>query len=308
MPRTRAIALTLLLACGGRDPAPPEDEVERVTHPPMQPQEPALETEVVPPERPPEQTAEAEAPARCEVPAIPIPRPRECRRGRSYPECKWQMPHATLSDGRYRRWRNTIMEHWWGRPSLVTAILGTAHRFHESYPEQVLAIGDLDAPGPRHRTHDNGVDVDLYLLGAMMVENAGGGRYPSNHEGKSDEEIEALRERVLELAKSFAVCTGGKLRIYYNDEPVVERFLAWYELQGYDPAPFETPMRTHNALHEFHFHVTIAEDLAPLPVPELPEGTEHPIARIEEPPPPGSAPHLSSMNREPGMWARVPRE
>ena len=65
----------------------------------------------------------------CRVPAIPIPRPRECERGATYPECKWQMPAAPLSDGRYRRWRNTIVEHWWGRPSLVTYILATMNEF-----------------------------------------------------------------------------------------------------------------------------------------------------------------------------------
>lgn len=252
------------------------------------------------------------APARhgfaCRVPPIPIPRPRECVRGEGYPACKWQMPAAPLSDGRYRRWRNTIVEHWWGRPSLVTFILASMAEFDRLHPDQVVAVGDLDAPGPRHQTHDRGVDVDLYVLGALLTENAGGGRYPSNYEGKSEAEVEALRVRVLDLAKVLAACANGAVRIYYNDEVVLERFHAWYDAQGFAPNPFGRPMQRHNALHDFHFHVTIPEDLPVHAMDPLPEGAEHPIARIEAPPPPGSAPHLSSRTRRPGEWAAVPRE
>lgn len=244
----------------------------------------------------------------CRVPPMPIPRPRECVRGESYPACKWQMPAAPLSDGRYRRWRNTIVEHWWGRPSLVTFILASMAEFDRLHPDQVVAVGDLDAPGPRHQTHDRGVDVDLYVLGALLTENAGGGRYPSNYEGKSEEEVEALRVRVLDLAKVLAACANGAVRIYYNDEVVLERFHAWYDAQGFAPNPFGRPMQRHNALHDFHFHVTIPEDLPVHAMDPLPEGVEHPIARIEPPPPPGSAPHLSSRTRRPGEWAAVPRE
>ncbi len=212
------------------------------------------------------------------------------------------MPHATLSSGRYRRWRNTIMEHWWGRPALVALVLAVASEFDRVYPEQVLAVGDLDAPGPRHSTHDRGVDVDLYLLGAMRVENAGGGRYPNNYEDKSNEETEELRSRVETLARILATCTGGQLRIYYNDEVVMERFHAWYDAQGFPPNDeFGRPMQAHNRLHEFHFHVTIPEDLPVLEREPLPPGVADPVERIEAPPPPQSAPHLSSMNRRPAQ-------
>ncbi|MEO0321567.1 MAG: hypothetical protein AAF447_01285, partial [Myxococcota bacterium] len=34
------------------------------------------------------------SPFRCEVPALPVPRPRACGRGRPYPRCKWLMPPA----------------------------------------------------------------------------------------------------------------------------------------------------------------------------------------------------------------------
>jgi hypothetical protein len=247
-----------------------------------------------------EEAEPAPSPYRCVVPPIPIPRPAECERGRSYPQCKWQMPHATLSEGRYRRWRNTIMEHWWGRPALVSYLLASLDDYERAFPEQVVAVGDLDAPGPRHRTHDNGVDFDIYLLGALMVENAGAGAYPSNYEGKSDEEVEALRERVETLARILATCAGGKIRIYYNDEVVIERFLAWYGEQSFPENPFGAPMRTHNHLHDFHFHATIPEDLPVLEITPLAEGTTHPVARIVAPPPSHTAPHLSSMNRRPG--------
>ena len=234
---------------------------------------------------------------RCAIPAIPIPRPRECERGRDYPQCKWQMPHATLSEGRYRRWRNTIMEHWWGRPALVGFILASTARYRERFPDQVLAIGDLDAPGPRHQTHDRGVDVDIYLPGAMLVENAGGGDYPSNHEGKTEAEVEATRQRVEGLARALAECASGAVRIYYNDPVVLERFHTWYDEQGFDPNPFGRPMQQHNHLHDFHFHISIPEELALLPMSPLPPGQRHPLETIEEPPDPESAPNLASRNR-----------
>ncbi|MBX3251947.1 MAG: hypothetical protein KF901_32515 [Myxococcales bacterium] len=275
-----------------------EDDVER---PPAFAHAPAEGPTDVP-------TTEAPGTPQCRVPALPIPRPRECERGEDYPTCKWQMPAAPLAEGRYRRWRNTIVEHWWARPSLVSFLLASADEYRRLHPDQVLAIGDLDAPGPRHRTHDRGVDVDLYLLGALMTENAGGGRYPSNYEGKDEAEVEALRGRVLDLAKVLARCSNGAIRIYYNDPPVLERFLAWYGAQGFPPSPFDAPMQAHNSLHDFHFHVTIADELPVLPGDPLPEGLSHPIARIEPPPPPESAPHLSSRNRRPGEWAAVPRE
>ena len=85
----------------------------------------------------------------CRMPALPIPRPRACERGRPYPACKWHVPHALESRGTWRRWRNTIPEHMYGRPSLVSVVVTTAALFHERHPEQVFAIGDLDAAGGR---------------------------------------------------------------------------------------------------------------------------------------------------------------
>jgi len=302
----------LLLACsdpGSDEPpsqAPPPARVTDSNDAPAQPE--ALETPSQA-TQPPAEPTRPSLPYRCRVPALPIPRSRACVRGQPYPRCKWQMPHATLAGGRYRRWRNTVVEHWWGRPALVSLILAAADEFERAYPEQVLAVGDLDAPGPRHSTHDRGVDVDLYLLGAMRVENAGGGRYPNNYEGKSEAEVEELRSRVETLARILAACTNGQVRIYYNDEAVIDRFLAWYDAQGFRPNDeLGRPMQAHNRLHEFHFHVTVPEDLPLLEREPLTEGRADPIAPIEPPPPPNSAPHLSSMNRRPGDWAAVPRE
>ena len=308
----RRLLLILLLGLFGCDEAPSgetlsEEEAENLeTSAETEGEEAATDdgAEDGAEEAPDEEAREAQAQtprARelCPVPAIPIPRPRACVQGREYPECKWQMPHATLGGGRYRRWRNTIMEHWWGRPALVAYILGTMERYEQRFPEQVVAIGDLDAPGPRHRTHDKGVDFDIYLLGALMTENAGGGRYPSNYAGKSEEEVEELREHVLVLAQELATCADGAVRIYYNDDPVLERFHAWYDEQGFPENPFGRPMQKHNQLHDFHFHVTIPEDLPLLPMTPLPDGEEHPIAPIIAPPPPSSAAFLSSMTRRP---------
>ena len=81
---------------------------------------------------------------------------------------------------------------------------------------------------------------------------------------------------------------------------MLERFLAWYDTQGFPENPYGRPMRRHNRLHEFHFHISIPEDLAVLEMTPLPDGQTHPTARIIAPPPSSSAPFLSSMNRRPG--------
>lgn len=261
------------LSCGDDD-ASAGGATETTEAPAHEPEAPTLGVDVRPPE--------PEVPEYdCRVPALPIPRPRACARGRGYPDCKWQIPHATHGGGMWRRWRNTIPEHMYGRPALVGLALATAREMRALFPEQVFAIGDLDAIGPRHQTHDNGVDVDLYLLGTLMTENAGGGRYPSNHEGKTPEEIDELRRIVETTARILAYCTEGQLRIYYNDPVVLERFHAWYDAHGYE-SPFGRPMQVHNSLHDFHFHVTIAEDMEPLEA--LPYTEPPPEEEIAPPP------------------------
>ena len=231
----------------------------------------------------------------CAMPALPIARSPACAEGAPYPACKWAMPGTEGSGGTYRRWRNTIDEHTWGRPALVGVLLGMARAFHERFPDQELLIGDLDAPGPRHQTHKTGVDVDLYLPHTLMVENLGGRRYRDNYRRRTTEEVEAAREKVELLARILAVCTEGRVRIYYNDTTVRDRFHAWFDARGYE-TPFGRPMQRHNRLHDFHFHVTIADDT---PVPRLAERFEgeHPVREIPDAP---EIEGVTVFRREPG--------
>ncbi len=218
----------------------------------------------------------------CRMPPMPIARPTACAAGAVYPECKWAMPDTHEVGGLYTRWRNTIDEHTWGRPALVGVMLATAHAFRARFPNQELLVGDLDAPGPRHVTHKTGVDVDLYLPNTLLVENLGARRYRPNYRTMSNVNIEHARHRVEALARILAVCTEGRVRIYYNDITVRDRFHAWFDARGL-VTPFGRPMQRHNPLHDFHFHVSIGEDT---PVPPLlaPFTGEHPIREIDAPP------------------------
>ncbi len=212
--------------------------------------------------------AEEEA-YRCRQPAIEIPKSEGCARGRGYPHCRWQLP----SKGRagpgnlYTVWRNTVPDHRWARPGLVSLVVTAAAEYARRWPGERLTIGDLDAPGPRHATHDRGVDVDLYLPNAMMTRNEGGGRYVNNYERRTPEEIHALRGRVMDLGRILASCANGQIRIYYNDPEIVGPFRQWFDARGLR-SEVGPPMRTHNALHEFHFHLTIPETFAPLETAE----------------------------------------
>lgn len=184
-----------------------------------------------------------------------------CSEDETYPSCRWRLPDA-LPNADYRIWRNTTPDHRWARPGLVAALLRVARTFHETHPESVLTIGDLDAPGPRHQTHDRGVDVDLYLEDSMIARNDGGGSYPDNYAGRSAADVAEMRARVLFLAQILARCTGGDLRIYYNDEELVRTFRAWFSENNLQTS-FSHPMLPHNALHRFHFHMRVADELRP---------------------------------------------
>lgn len=198
----------------------------------------------------------------CRATTAEIPRSAACDRGRAYPACRWQLP--VPEEGQpWEIWRNTTDDHRWGRPALVSVILATAEEYARRWPGEHMVVGDLDAPGPRHQTHDRGHDVDLYLLDAMIARNEGGGRYPDNYEDRRPSEVRALRARVLDLAKIIATCASGRIRIYYNDPDIIRPFRAWFDEQGMasDVGP---PMRMHNDLHRFHFHLTISDELEPL--------------------------------------------
>ena len=218
----------------------------------------------------------------CRIPPLAIARPAACAAGAEYPDCKWAMPSTAAAEGLYTRWRNTIDEHTWGRPALVGVLLATAYALHQRFPNQEFQIGDLDAPGPRHMTHKSGVDVDLYLPNTLLVENLGARRYRPNYRTMSNVNIEHARHRAEALARILAVCTEGRLRIYYNDTVVRDRFHAWFDARGYE-TPFGRPMQRHNPLHDFHFHVTIAED-TPVPAWLSPFVGEQPVREINAPP------------------------
>ena len=201
----------------------------------------------------------------CRVPEVEVERTAACDDGLPYPACKWRLPRPHRAGRTYAIWRNTAEEHLWGRAALVAVVLGVAGEYARHYPGEVLAIGDLDAPGPRHETHDAGVDVDLYLPGVMEVENIGGGAYAENYGGLDRLARQTQRARVLTLARIVATCTQGRVRIYYNDDDVRRRFQSWFDGAGL-ASPFGRPMQQHNDLHRFHFHVTIPKDLS-LPAP-----------------------------------------
>lgn len=202
----------------------------------------------------------------CRMPRLDVPHEPACDDGAPYPACRWQLPDAEASGGLYRIWRNTTPEHRWARPGLVSLVLAAAREYAMRWPGEQLTIGDLDAPGPRHQTHDHGVDVDLYLEHAMADRNEAGRPRIDNYHGLSRRAVRLHRARVLDLAKILARCANGRIRIYYADREVVDAFRAWFAGEGLVSDVSAQAMQMHNDLHRFHFHLTVAEDLAPLPV------------------------------------------
>lgn len=198
----------------------------------------------------------------CRQPRLPIPRSEGCDAGRPYPECRWQLPEPAAEE--HVIWRNTTDDHRWGRPGLVSLILASSAEYRRRWPGERVVIGDLDAPGPRHQTHDRGVDVDLYLPDSMIARSAGAGRYPDNYEGRPRREVDSMRARVMDLAKILAVCANGQIRIYYNDPDLIGPFRAWFDERGF-ASEVGLPMLEHNDLHRFHFHITVPETIEPLP-------------------------------------------
>jgi hypothetical protein len=204
---------------------------------------------------------------RCILPSLPITHDPRCDEGAVYPACRWQLPDDAAAAGLYTVWRSTTPDHRWARPGLVTLVMAAAREYQRRWPGEHLTIGDLDAAGPRHQTHDRGVDVDLYLEHAMLDVNEGPHRYVDNYALRSPDEVAALRARVTDLAHILATCAHGRLRIYYNDPEVLRPFVAWFEAHGFvsDVGP---AMTMHNRLHRFHFHMTIPEDLPPITASE----------------------------------------
>ncbi len=208
------------------------------------------------------QSEEPEAEYLCRPFQVEVPASDGCARGEPYPACRWQLPDPP-EGAPYAIWRNTTPDHRWGRPGLVSLILASAAEYVRHHPGEHRVVGDLDAPGPRHQTHSHGVEVDLYLVDAMMTRNEGRGRYVRNYENRSRSEVRRLRERVMDLARILAVCAEGQIRIYYTDPEIVRPFREWFEARGLQSS-VGLPMRPHNHLHEFHFHLTVPEEIAPL--------------------------------------------
>lgn len=201
----------------------------------------------------------------CLQPALPVVEEAACARGEPYPACRWRLPDEPDANGLYTIWRNTTPEHRWARPGLVSLVLAAAREYAMRWPGEHVTIGDLDAPGPRHQTHDRGVDVDLYLEHAMADRNEPGRGQVDNYYGLSRRAVALHRARVMDLGKILATCSRGRLRIYYADREVVDAFRAWFDAQGLVTDVAAQAMQMHNALHRFHYHMTVAEDLATLP-------------------------------------------
>jgi hypothetical protein len=202
----------------------------------------------------------------CRMPRLEVPREPACDDGAPYPACRWRLPDVEASGGLYGIWRNTTPEHRWARPGLVSLVLAAAREYAMRWPGEQLTVGDLDAAGPRHQTHDRGVDVDLYLEHAMADRNVAGRGQIDNYRGLSRRAVRLHRARVLDLAKILARCANGRVRIYYADREVVNAFRAWFTEQGLVSDVSAEAMQMHNDLHRFHFHLTVAEDLPPLPL------------------------------------------
>jgi murein endopeptidase len=199
------------------------------------------------------------------VPRVEIAHTRGCEEGRPYPSCRWNLPTPREAGHTFTIWRNTMAEHRSGRPALVSLALAVANEYARQFPGETLSIGDLDAPGPRHNSHDEGIDIDLYLPGAMQVENLGQHERIENYVSLTPLQRRMHQARVLTLAKILATCTEGRVRIYYNDDDVQARFEEWYDARGW-VSEYGRAMQGHNDLHRFHFHVSIPKDLAPVPM------------------------------------------
>ncbi|QQR89389.1 MAG: hypothetical protein IPJ88_14455 [Myxococcales bacterium] len=188
----------------------------------------------------------------CEMPELDIPKTEACNLGRVYPECKWQIPEQEQAEGLYVLWERTPPAERWGSPTLVKLALKAAYAYTKAYPGERLTVGDLDAPPDQHKTHNRGMDMDLYLRGSMLSTVEGGGNYRS----RSTFEQRMLRARVFDLAKILAQCAQGQIRIYYNDEVVMRWFNPWFWARGWRP-PFGQAMVAHNHSHDYHMHVTV---------------------------------------------------
>lgn len=172
--------------------------------------------------------------------------------------CRVHLPDPSEVGHLYGRWRSTSTAEQWGRPALVELLLRTAGEYAYLFPGERLVIGDLDAKGSRHTSHDRGIDADLYLPDTMEADNRGRHRVVDTYADLPELHVRMLRARVETLAQVLTECSGGRVRIYYNDAWLRRRFLTWFESRGLR-SPFGRALQGHNETHRYHFHVSLDE-------------------------------------------------
>ena len=192
----------------------------------------------------------------CPMPDLIIEKNKGCGAYESYPRCKWQVPPEHRARGKYKVWWRTPPWELWGSKRLVQTILSSIEFYKKEYPRDEIYVGDLDAPDSFHFSHTDGVDVDVYLLRWMEWIQVKDAKYVNNMSWRKPDLKTMARDKVLFLAKSFAICTAGKVRIFYNDPKVRGPFNDWFASSGY-VSPFGLPMQSHNDTHHDHFHITI---------------------------------------------------
>jgi hypothetical protein len=192
----------------------------------------------------------------CPLPDLDIARSEGCSLSSSYPQCKWQVPPEKHARGLYHVWWRTPPEELWGSPDLVRLILSAIAMFRTEYPDDEIYVGDLDAPGSHHFSHRNGVDVDIYLLRWMEWIQVKDARYEDNMAWRTEASKKLARAKVTHLARSLAICSSGRLQIFYNDPEVITPFNEWFKSSGYS-SPLGPAMTAHNDTHHDHFHVRI---------------------------------------------------
>jgi len=192
----------------------------------------------------------------CPLPDLDIARTEGCSRTSSYPDCKWQVPTEKDSRGLYHVWWRTPPEELWGSRDLVRLVLSSLAMYRQEHPDDEIYVGDLDAPESHHFSHQSGVDVDIYLLRWMEWIQVKDAKYEDNMAWRTEASRKLAREKVMHLAKSLAICSSGRIQIFYNDLEVIKPFNAWFKSSGYH-SPLGPAMMAHNETHHDHFHVRI---------------------------------------------------
>jgi hypothetical protein len=121
-----------------------------------------------------------------------------------------------------------------GTKCLVQLIAATSKAWKEKYPEDVVHIGDLNAPG--HASHQLGVDVDISTDRAANMTTAG-----------------YSQDRSVEYGKLW-FSTKQIEYIFFNDAKVRG------EVNGYAQSKGYPGVMQYWAGHEDHYHVRVTPD------------------------------------------------